>query len=217
MSKYIFLIDGFNIFHKIKHRKHIDGRQLKWCNYNKMLNMFIKDKSVISSIYYFSALTNNEVKRGKHKRYIELLEKEGITTVLGNYKKVTKTSYVKCDNNDCRSHELYCGKEYNTLEEKQTDVNIGAYLIDLCYQNPDVDTFIILSADSDYLRALKLAQYRFKDKKFGVMLPPGYPNNVKLAKQADFPLRIRVKHLKRAVYSQDEIEYITTPQKSDKN
>ena len=218
MSKYIFLIDGFNIFHKIKRKKHPDGRNLKWCNYSELLKQFIRPNSTIDSIYYFSAFANNKTKRGKHRRYIELLEKEGVEVVLGQYKEVTKTSFAECSNQDCFSSGKHCRKKYKTQEEKQTDVNIGAYLIDLCYQKNAVDTLVLLSADSDYLAALTLAQSRFPNKKFGVILPPDYPPKTKLTNQADFSRNIKVKHLEAAVYPKEEISYIQTTQpRSDNN
>lgn len=58
-----------------------------------------------------------------------------------------------------------CGKTWTDHEEKETDVNLAVYLIDLAYQDA-YDRALLFSGDSDLVPAVRLVKRRFPKKSF---------------------------------------------------
>lgn len=144
-------IDGLNLYHSLP-------KQYRWLNLKKLCQAFVTKSESLNHIYYFTALALwNEGKVRKHKKYIEVLEASGIQVIYGNFKKVTR----KCRN---------CHKKYQTFEEKETDVNMGLYLLNAAYQN-QFDKFLLLTADSDLIPAIKTVKKHFPNKKSHIILP----------------------------------------------
>ena len=144
-------IDGLNLYHSLP-------KQYRWLDLKKLCQAFITKSESLNHIYYFTALALwNEEKVKKHKKYIKALEASGIQVIYGNFKRVTR----KCRN---------CHRRYQTFEEKETDVNMGLYLLNAAYQN-QFDKFLLLTADSDLMPAIKTVKTHFPSKKSHVILP----------------------------------------------
>jgi hypothetical protein len=65
-----------------------------------------------------------------------------------------------------------CKQEFQTFEEKETDVNVGVYLVADALENK-FDRAIVISADSDLFAAVRLARTRTSDKQIDIVAPPG--------------------------------------------
>jgi hypothetical protein len=65
---------------------------------------------------------------------------------------------------------LNCVSSFNRREEKQTDVAIGAKLLELLFLDR-CDTVMVVSGDTDVIPAVKTAQSLFPHKRVGFLLP----------------------------------------------
>ena len=148
---------------------------------------------------FFTALAQwNENKVKKHKQYIKALETTGVKVIYGKFKKITKK---------CRE----CFKQYTTFEEKQTDVNIGLHLLNLCYKDK-FDKYLLFTADSDLIPAVKMLQKHFPNKQSHIILPMHAKSELKnISSQFS---KITEKHLKYNLFSDtihSDGEIITKP------
>lgn len=179
MNRVVFFVDGFNIYHSL------DGfpayHKYKWLNLAKLAKAFTSSKDKIISIFYFTTyVTWDQKKLVKHQIYVKTLQSTNVQVVFGEFRRVDKT---------CR----ICHKEYQTFEEKQTDVNIAIKL----FQTAVVDlwnTAILVSGDSDLIPALKAVKATFPTKKIGIIIPISRRAE-ELKQVADFHMKIKEKHL----------------------
>ncbi len=157
-----FYIDAFNFYHRIDlYQKH-KGICYKWLNYHSLCKSLLKPNQTLGTIYFFTAVTssNDHVaskKFGKgaadrHQKYIKALKSYGIKVIQGYFRYDAKT----------KRHE-----------EKQTDSNIVAHLIEDAFNNK-FDTAFILSADSDIVPAVQVIKRNAstKNKLIGITPPP---------------------------------------------
>jgi tetratricopeptide (TPR) repeat protein len=90
---------------------------------------------------------------------VRALEATGVEVVLGEFKKKTRR---------CRQ----CGKDYNTFEEKETDVNIALRVLELAAQD-EFDVGIVISGGSDLVPVVQSVRRVAPAKTIGVLLPMG--------------------------------------------
>ena len=161
------LIDGFNLYHHMDNDRY---RKYKWLNFNKLFRNYI-NKSDQPEIHYFTTIyyedtieyrRNPKKIEGKLRRHLNLIQAEKSYGVFVHYGEFKIREFV-CEK--CRHKNLI-------WQEKQTDVNLGSYLIYLAFSR-DLDNFIILSADSDLIAAIKLVKENSDSKKIRLLLPPG--------------------------------------------
>ena len=100
---------------------------------------------------------------------------KGVIPVYGKFKSVKK-------------HCNLCNHEYDTHEEKRTDVNIAMGLFEDGMKDL-YDKAIIISGDSDLIPPITKIQENFPDKKIGVIIPVGRKAN-ELKDVADFSSKI---------------------------
>lgn len=152
-------IDGFNLYHAID---DLNDNCLKWLDLWKLSENIINQHQVLNEVKYFSAYATwrpDSYKR--HRDYVLALEAQGVKPVMGRFKE----KRLKC--------KALCQQEFITHEEKETDVNIGAYLIADALQNK-FDTALIISADTDLAAVVRLAQELVTgDKRVITVAPPG--------------------------------------------
>ncbi len=109
-------------------------------------------------IYYFSAhATWLPDAFRRHKVYLRALESTGVIPVLGKFKEKDRR---------CKQ----CESMWKAHEEKETDVNIALHILDQAYQDK-FDRAVIVSADSDFSPAIRLAKERFPEKQFRILTP----------------------------------------------
>jgi uncharacterized LabA/DUF88 family protein len=182
MTKVIFFIDGFNLYHSLANKRF---NKYKWLDLRGLAKKFITKKENIEEIYYFTALTTwSQNKMNRHKLYIKALELQGINIVYGEFRKVDK----KCP---------ICYHTYSTFEEKRTDVNIAIYLFRLAIQDK-FDKAYILSADSDLIPSIEAIKKLFPHKQIGIIIPIYRPAEL-LKQTCDFHMKIKEKHLKNSM------------------
>jgi len=152
-------IDGFNLYHAIDALKPVD-HSLKWLNLWSLTSAFIKpSQEHLANIYYFTALANWLVApRNRHLTFIRANEHFGVTTILGHFKE--KPGACK-----------HCGATWIGHEEKQSDVNLAAYLIHHAHLNL-YDKAFVLSADSDLCSAIQLILDTLPEKEIEILVPP---------------------------------------------
>jgi uncharacterized LabA/DUF88 family protein len=184
-KRVIAFIDGFNLYHALDNLKR---PELKWLNLMTLCQMFLKSYSEeLIRVYYFSAYADHmpEPAQKRQKAYVRALELKGVKTILGHFKKKTR----KCP--DC--HHRWTGHE-----EKETDVNIALFLLDLAYQNA-FDRALVISNDSDLAPAIKMARTRFPEKRITTVVPPNFYHSNELIKVSSDKTKIRVEQLERSL------------------
>ena len=158
-----FYIDGFNLYHGIK---NIGDNRLKWMNYRILCNNILNKNDTINKIMYFTAYADFEPeKKKRHIQLIKALKTENIEVVFGKYEK-RKHYYV----------------------EKRTDVNLAINLIKDVYER-NCDKIILLSGDSDFIPAIKMAKEINPKIIIGVVIPPKNKSD-ELKSTCDFNLKL---------------------------
>jgi len=199
MTKVMFFVDGFNLYHAMKDmieghsygghytRPNPAYNKYKWLDLEKLCEQFIdaKNGEELAGIKYFTAYALWKPGLVRHKLYVSALQAKckNIEVVFGKFKPGTK-------------HCNLCNKTFNTHSEKLTDVNIAIYL----FENAYLDTFdkaVIVSGDSDLIPSILAIKRNFPNKKIGVIIPIGR-QGIDLSNNAHFSHRIRESHLHAA-------------------
>lgn len=188
MSRTVFFIDGFNLYHAIDNRREF--HKFKWLDLSNLAKCFVRKTDSIEDTYYFTALASwapDKVKR--HKIYIKALQIQNVKIIYGEFKRKDKFCPL-------------CRREYRTFEEKQTDVNIAIQLFQLAIADK-YDTAIIVSGDSDLIPSITAVQKAFPARKIGIVIPIG--RRAEALKQiCDFHIKMKEKHLQSSRF-QNEI------------
>lgn len=191
MSKIVFFVDGFNLYHALDHfpsgPDHSRYHKYKWLSLAKLASLYVTKKDRIEEILYFTTLaTWDPAKVARHKTFIKAQENEGVTVVYGEFKRKEK----RCP---------LCHTNFWTFEEKQTDVNIALRLFQLAVQDR-FEKAIIISGDTDLIPAVKAVKATFPGKQIGVVLPIGRASE-DFKKEADFHYKMKEKHLQSSRYA----------------
>lgn len=151
MSRVVFLVDGFNLYHSIRDLCKDTTVNTKWLDIRSLcqsyLHLFGKD-ALLTDIYYFSAIrfymqSSDPGIISRHKLYIRCLEDTGIITILGRFKEKS----VFC-------HK--CSSKLKKHEEKETDVSIAIKILQLAFFDL-ADIIVIITGDTDLAPAVKAA------------------------------------------------------------
>ena len=154
----IAFIDGFNLYHAIHDlRKH----HHKWVDLWQLCSIFCPPPDLdLHQVFYFTAFaTWRPASYKRHRDYVAALRSRGVTPVVGRFKEKDRGCFA-------------CGKTWTDHEEKETDVNLAVFLLDLAYQDA-YDRALLISGDSDLVPAVRLVKSRFPGKSFRVIAPPG--------------------------------------------
>jgi uncharacterized LabA/DUF88 family protein len=181
----ISFIDGFNLYHAVS---SLDRPELKWLDVRVLSKTFLRPQSEkLLNAFYFSAYADHmsEPVQKSQKTYIEALKLRQTTPILGQFKKKER---------QCPS----CKHRWIGHEEKETDVNIASFLIDLAYQDA-FDRALVITNDSDLAPAIQMVRKRFPEKRITTIAPPNYYHSNELIKVSSDKARIRVEHLERSL------------------
>jgi len=161
-KKIAVYVDGFNLYHAIK---NLRKNYLKWLNLASLAEKFIDSEiESIEKIYYFSAVaTHLPESMARHNLYLEALETEKIEFIKGNFKR----KQLRYKNNQL---ELV----WHKYEEKETDVNIGIYLVRDAVVRL-FDKFILITNDTDIVPAINMAKAENKQVEIKILTPPSFP------------------------------------------
>ena len=96
-----------------------------------------------------------------------------------------------------------CKQEYQTFEEKETDVNIALTILSLAFQK-EFDKILMLSGDSDFVPIIKSIQSLFPNKKTHLVIPiNGKAESLK--RVMDQYSKIKLSHIRKSLFP-DRIE-----------
>ena len=167
-TRVIAFIDGYNFYHSVHEMNPVDRRTgrllrikdyLKWVNIWELVKAFTQpSKEDLIGVHYFSAYATWRPKSfAKHRVFVAALKATGVNVVLGKFKEKPRS---------CRK----CPATWLAHEEKETDVNLALYLLDLAYKD-EFDKAIVLTADTDILPAIRMVKERFPEKVIVGLLP----------------------------------------------
>jgi len=163
MERVNFYVDGYNFYHGLRRLKYMDSdwQKFYWLDFIKFFNHFIGQNQLLQKVYYFTA---PPLQPDKNDRQNKLLEAN--KALNGNFFEVVRGQFyekqVKC---------RLCKGTYTIAEEKRTDVNISVQLMADCSIN-NVDTIVLVSADSDFMPPLQFIKEHYPEKKIRVYFPP---------------------------------------------
>ena len=163
MERVSFYVDGFNLFYGLRRLKKEDADWQKcyWIDFVKLFQNFIGENQVLQKVYYFTAPPFSVRKSNRQTQLFEankLLNGGRIEFVKGMFYE----KRYQCPN---------CQYQYTIPEEKRTDVNISVCMMGDCGLN-NVDTIVLVSADSDLIPPLEFILENFPEKKIRVYFPP---------------------------------------------
>jgi len=180
MSRIIFLFDGFNLYHALEANPNY--HKFKWLNLRNLSNLFLRKSEQLEGIYYFTSLVPwSADKQNRHKIYIRALRHMGVRPIYGAFRRRTKK---------CRAQ---CKLEFETYEEKMTDVNIAVHLLRWAVEDK-FDTAVLITGDSDLVPAVEAVKDLYAEKRVNVIIPIGRRANL-LKAACDESFKIKVKHL----------------------
>lgn len=166
MRRVIVYVDGFNLYHALD---ALGENHLKWLDLWALAGKISGNSETVAEVKYFSAFaTWREASYRRHQRYVRALQAHGVTFVEGRFKDGTARCRV-------------CKETYPTHEEKETDVNIGAHLMADALRDR-FDRALVISADTDLIPAIRLAQTEVPQKTVSSVAPPG-----RFAKNREWP------------------------------
>lgn len=152
-----FLVDGFNVYHSLREAAG-GAKTLNWLDLDALCRSYLQlfgKTAVLERVYYFSAFAEWRKKTDptvvdRHKAYIAALGSKGVIVQVGRF----KVKDVWCKN---------CKQYHKTHEEKETDVAIGAKLLELFITNV-CDLAVLVCGDTDIVPAVTTAQRLFPSK-----------------------------------------------------
>lgn len=159
-ARLITYIDGFNLYFGLR---EAGFRRYYWLDVEKLSSSLARpDQEMKHTKYFTSRVSASATDPGKDRRqaaYLEALETLPNTSLFyGHY--LNKTAR-------CRQ----CGSQWNTHEEKMTDVNIAVELLSDAHDDR-FDVALIISADSDLVGPIERVRQRYPDKRVIVAFPP---------------------------------------------
>jgi uncharacterized LabA/DUF88 family protein len=184
-SRVISFIDGFNLYHAIE---RLHRPELKWLNLMALSRSLISSKTeILNGVYYFSAYPHHmsEPVQKRHRTYVKALELQNVQPVLGSFKEKDR----KC---------TACHYRWKGHEEKQTDVNIALFLLDLAYRDA-FDRALVISNDSDLVPAIRMVKERFSKKRITTVAPPHCKHSNELIKVSSDKTKINIEQLERCL------------------
>lgn len=184
-QRVVCLIDGLNLYHAIS---ALARPELKWVDLRSLSKVFLKSHSEeLSEVLYFSAYAEHvsESSQKCQKAYVRALELTSVVSILGHFKEKAR----KCPS---------CSHRWTGHEEKETDVNIVLFLLNLAYQNA-FDRVLLISNDSDLAPAIRMVRKCFPQKRITTVSPPHYFHSRELIQASSDKTKVRVEHLERCL------------------
>jgi uncharacterized LabA/DUF88 family protein len=187
-TRVLAFIDGFNLYHALDKfssgatdAEKLRFRKYKWLCLTSLVKRFIapNTEKLVGVEYFTTFPTWNEAKRLRHQTYVSAQKKMGVHINFGDFKK----KMVEC--------RAYCYKEFESYEEKQTDVNIAVAMMEMANR---YDKLILVTADSDQAPALRLVKKIHPQKTLAVLPPIGRQAN-ELSRECAETFKMTEQHL----------------------
>ncbi len=153
-------IDGFNLYHGLKHK---GWQRYYWLDLEQFAKNLIRPNQQLRAVRYFTASVIPTVgdpgKPGRQATFLEALQTHSDISIHYGYFLPKK---LKCP---------VCGIVRQSFEEKMTDVNISVALLNDA-QDDLFDVAMIISADSDLVGPIQSILDRYRNKRVIVAFPP---------------------------------------------
>lgn len=158
MARVRAYVDGFNLYFGLKDGY---GRRYLWLDVQALMLSLLRPDQTLDSIRYFTARIHGDLE-GKQRQsdYLDALTEHSplMTVVDGRFQEKQR---------HCRG----CGSTWVVYEEKETDVNIAATLIEDAVLDR-YDTALLVTADSDLCPAVVTTKRLCPQKRIIVAFPP---------------------------------------------
>ena len=148
-----FYIDGLNVYHRIRDYLKVTGVDYRWLDYRRVCEKVLRPHEVLGKIYFFTAINHKKLPLssiGRHQRFIRAMQARDIEVIEGYF--------------------------YNN-NEKQTDINIAVCMLSDAVLR-ECDKCVLLSADSDFVPALRAVLRLSKGAVKTALITPPYEKGV---------------------------------------
>ena len=168
-KRVITYIDGFNLYFGLKEK---GWKRYYWLNLQKLAESLLKPDQELIEIKYFTARISSwdkntpdhlkSIKEAKFKRQTVFLDALATLNKLTIFEGQYLSKTIRCDK---------CGNEWDSPEEKMTDVNIASQLLADAIDDK-FDMAMIVSGDSDLVPAIRILKEKFPKKRVVSAFPP---------------------------------------------
>lgn len=175
MNRVVAYIDGFNLYFGLKADR---GRKYLWLDLEALVESLLRPDQELREIRYFTARVRDDPDGGRRQSvYLDALASHcrKVSRVEGRFQQ---------KNRSCAS----CGARWIGYEEKETDVNISAALIEDAVRDA-YDTALLISGDTD-LRPAVASVKRLRPRKLIFVGFPPQRYSARLAQVVDAYVRI---------------------------
>lgn len=166
-------VDGFNLYNGMHAAR---GRRGLWLDLESLLGSFLGRNQELVAVHYFTALVIGGG-QARQQVYLDALQSHSKVTKahVGRFQRKTVT---------CR----ICNKDFDTREEKESDVSFGVQMVEDAAKNLYQHAFIV-TGDSDMLPAIRAVRRIAPTKRMVAIFPPRR-SSVDLRAAADATLNI---------------------------
>ena len=141
-QRVIVYVDGFNFYYGLKRTQ---WKKYYWLDVVKLFESFMRPNQELVAVKYFSARSTDTDKSKRQDSFFQAnKENFKFKLILGKYLK----KEIEC---------FKCHNIIHTYEEKESDVRIATQIVADAFQK-NCDIAIVVSADSDMIPAIELAQ-----------------------------------------------------------
>lgn len=151
-------VDGFNLYFGLKAKY---GRKYLWLDLHALVASLLRPGQTLEQVTYFTARVRDDPEgRQRQSDYLDALASHSplVAVVDGRFQEKHRR---------CRA----CGAEWTVYEEKETDVNIAAALVEHAVLDR-FDTALLISADSDLCPAIVTMKRLRPEKRIIAAFPP---------------------------------------------
>ena len=183
-------IDGFNLYHAVDDLCKTNNIKTyyKWLDLHSLMSAFIKpSQETLQDVFYFSAYATWRANAHlRHREYVKALTANNVQVILGHFKK---------KNMHCRA----CHTNWETHEEKESDVNLCIHLLQNAHLNAFDKAFIVTS-DSDMVPVIEMIKNTFPNKEIVVLTPPNRYRIAHEIRSKVETIRIKEKHIQNNIF-----------------
>ena len=156
MSRTVYLVDGFNLYHSLIDVGKNRGVSAKWLDiwslcacYLPVVGRISGAPATLERVYYFSAVPRHRDADTmlRHEIYMRCLRATGIRINLARFKRKD----IFCKN---------CHTYFTGYEEKETDVAMAAKLFEVCHAK-EADAIVLVTGDTDLAPAVTTCRRLF--------------------------------------------------------
>lgn len=167
-----FVVDGFNLYFSLKQADaRPRGAGTRWLDLQSLCASYLHvlgGGATMEAVFYFSAIAKHleASKPGlvlRHETYVEALRGSGVHVQLARFKEKDFT----CP---------HCRRRFTRHEEKETDVAIGAKVLELALTGA-CEAIVLISGDTDLIPSIRTARFLRPGVELWIGFPFGRASN----------------------------------------